>query len=194
MPSDVITVWIALDDMEPALGPLQYIHDSHRWSDGRVGSAQLFFDARDRFALLHDAARREGIEEPASALRITTLGVQAGGCGIHNGRLWHGSGANQTSKPRRGLGIHFVPADAQLRQPTGSTLAHSLRPAEDAESTALSAALFPITWTPAQLVGSRAHIALRLLPTSSYSLSVEMAVLEHDQHAAAVQDFQLRTH
>ena len=125
VPSDVITVWIALDDMEPELGPLQYVHGSHEWGDARVGSAQQFFDHRDRFALLHDAARRAGISDPASQLSITTLAVRAGGCGIHNGRLWHGSGANASaSKPRRGLGIHFVPAEARLRTALGRTLAH----------------------------------------------------------------------
>ena len=35
VPSDVITVWIALDDMEPELGPLQYVHGSHEWGDAR---------------------------------------------------------------------------------------------------------------------------------------------------------------
>jgi ectoine hydroxylase-related dioxygenase (phytanoyl-CoA dioxygenase family) len=148
-PSDVITVWLALDDMEPELGPLQYVAGSHKWADGRVGSAQQFFDCRNRFALLHDAARREGIEEPEAALELTTLGVRMGGCGIHNGRLWHGSGQNESpNRPRRGLGIHFVPADAQFTHAMGSTLAHKLRPPEQVNGTVMSEALFPITWRP----------------------------------------------
>ncbi len=148
-PPDVITVWLALDDMEPQLGPLQYVSGSHKWADGRVGSAQQFFDARNRFALLHDAARREGIEEPAAALKLTTLGVRMGGCGIHDGRLWHGSGANESADlPRRGLGIHFVPADARFADAMGRTLAHTLRPPDQAHLTTMSEALFPVTWRP----------------------------------------------
>ena len=64
VPSDVVTVWIALDDMDPELGPLEYVRGSHDWSDARVGSANQFFDTKDRFALMHDAAKREGIENP----------------------------------------------------------------------------------------------------------------------------------
>ena len=151
LPSDVITVWIALDDMEPELGPLQYVHGSHAWADGRVGSANQFFDSRNRFALLHDAAKREGIADPSSQLQITTLTVKAGGCGIHDGRLWHGSGPNLSEiKPRRGLGIHFIPADAKLREASGSTLAHTLRFVEDGmqPSVGLCGIQFPITWSP----------------------------------------------
>jgi len=77
-------------------GPLEYVKGSHHWSDGRVGSANQFFDAKDRFSLLHDAARREGIEDPESSLEIVRVEVRAGGCGIHNGRTWHGSDKNSS--------------------------------------------------------------------------------------------------
>lgn len=30
-PADVVTVWIALDDMDDELGPLQYVPGSHKW-------------------------------------------------------------------------------------------------------------------------------------------------------------------
>ena len=145
VPSDVVTVWIALDDMDPELGPLEYVPSSHRWGDGRVGSAEQFFDCRDRFALMHDAARREGIAEPQSALRIERVEVRAGGCGIHNGRLWHGSGRNESAtRPRRGLGIHFVPADARFRDADAAvTQAHAFR---DPTGDALPEAHFPVTW------------------------------------------------
>ena len=38
---------------------LEYVEGSHAWGDGRVGSAEQFFDSRDPTALLYDAARRE---------------------------------------------------------------------------------------------------------------------------------------
>lgn len=171
-PADVVTVWVALDDMEAELGPLEYVRGSHRWAEGRVGSANQFFDARDRFALLHDAARRQGIADPASSLDVVPVSVRAGGCGIHNGRLWHGSGRNASPKrPRRGLGIHFVPADARFREAEGRTLAHGIAAAHakarrgsaaddavpsdasprahthcDDEQRLLLPELFPVTW------------------------------------------------
>ena len=147
VPSDVATVWIALDEMlDEELGLLEYCPTSHKWGDGRVGSANQFFDTSDRYALLYDAARREGIEK--SDVRIETLKVKAGGIGIHDGRLWHGSGPNTTAnRPRRGLGIHFVPACAKFREPdAGTTHAHRFAGSGVEKDGVLPEASFPITY------------------------------------------------
>jgi len=114
-PSDVITVWVALDNMDEELGPLEYVRGSHKWGDGRVGSASSFFhDANKR--LLYSAARLEGIECPESTLDIVSMaGLKAGGISIHNGKLWHGSGKNMSKdRPRRGMGLHFIPGEAKF--------------------------------------------------------------------------------
>ena len=114
IPSDVITLWLALDDMTPDLGPLEYVHGSHKWGEGRVGSANQFFD-KDRTSLMHSAAKREGYK--VNDLRISMVRCGAGGAGVHDGRTWHGSGPNMSkSRPRRGLGIHFVPSDVVFRK------------------------------------------------------------------------------
>ena len=42
-PSDVVTVWVALDTMDEELGPLEYVRGSHKWGDGRVGFSKLKF-------------------------------------------------------------------------------------------------------------------------------------------------------
>ena len=143
--------------MDPDLGPLEYAVGSHRWGDGRVGSAAQFFDAKDRHALLHDAARRAGISDPVTEVRIERLEVRAGGAGVHDGRLWHGSGPNRSDAPRRGLGIHFVPADAVFRDVDaagsggdathGPTLAHRWR--DPGGGSALPDESFPVAWAPA---------------------------------------------
>ena len=92
---------------------------------------------------------------------ITTVAVPAGGCGIHNGRLWHGSDRNASpNRPRRGLGIHFCPAEARFREADGRTLAHKVREAsfdgaaaDDADDAAgergcdMSPDLFPVTFS-----------------------------------------------
>jgi ectoine hydroxylase-related dioxygenase (phytanoyl-CoA dioxygenase family) len=113
-PADVVTVWLALDRMDQELGPLEYVKGSHLWGDARTGSASVFFD-EDRTALMHSAAAAEGIG--AHELEIASLeGLEAGSVGIHNGRTWHGSGPNASkTRPRRGLGVHFVPADVRFK-------------------------------------------------------------------------------
>lgn len=114
-PNDVITVWVALDDMDNELGPLEYVKGSHKWGDGRVGSASRFFPENNK-RLLYSAARLEGIEFPESELDIVSMaGLKAGGISIHNGKLWHGSGKNTSKdRQRRGLGLHFIPGEAKF--------------------------------------------------------------------------------
>ncbi len=149
-PDQVVTVWLALDDMDPEVGPLQHVPCSHRWSDARHGSAQQFFTkTRSRFDLLYDAARRAGIANPETELALETVSVRAGGCAIHDGRVWHGSGRNSSSRPRRGLGIHFVPACARLSSPSGSTLAHRIMAALGEYGCELSPDHFPVVYTRA---------------------------------------------
>ena len=111
---DVVTVWIAFDDMTPDIGPLQYIRGSHLWGDGRIGSSNQFFNS-DVMSLVKDAALKEGITDFSTLDIISMAGLRAGSLSIHHGKLWHGSPKNtSTFKPRRGIGLHFVPADVKF--------------------------------------------------------------------------------
>ena len=144
VPDDVVTVWVALDAMAPELGPLEYVRGSHRWADGRSGSAAQFFDT-DRFALVRSAAEREGVAESVEARVVSMAGLPAGGCSIHDGRTWHGSGANESaSSPRRGVGIHFVPAEAKFKPTVGKLWV----PLKADGSDALPDDLLPVVWAP----------------------------------------------
>lgn len=115
-PNDVVTVWIALDDMLEELGPLEYVVGSHKWGDGRVGSASQFFQSSNVHNLLQSAASCEGLT--MNDLTIVSMkGMRAGSLSIHHGKIWHGSNKNQSkTKPRRGLGLHFVPANVRFTQ------------------------------------------------------------------------------
>jgi ectoine hydroxylase-related dioxygenase (phytanoyl-CoA dioxygenase family) len=115
LPGDVVTVWVALDDMDDEVGPLEYVRGSHLWGDGRHGSCRTFFGANNR-DLLHSAARREGIADPENALEIASMsGLRAGGMSVHHGRTWHGSGRNASGmRPRRGYGMHYVPVEVRF--------------------------------------------------------------------------------
>jgi len=120
-PSSVATVWIALDTMTEDMGPLTYICSSHKW--GREGnssvghtngrSTQHFFEEEQegKSSRVQTAAERAG-RLPAELEYVSLAGLEAGGCSIHDGRTWHGSGGNVAAdphRPRRGIGIHFVP-------------------------------------------------------------------------------------
>ena len=113
-PSDVVTVWLAMDDMDEELGPLEYVKSSHIWGDGRKGSANQFFQSTNPKHLVESAANYEGIT--LDQLEFVSLaGIPAGSMSIHDGKIWHGSGKNRSmSRPRRGLGLHFVPANVRF--------------------------------------------------------------------------------
>eukprot|EP00970_Alexandrium_tamarense_P016998 scaffold7945_cov183-Alexandrium_tamarense.AAC.9 len=154
-PDDVVTVWIALDDMDAELGPLEYVRASHKWGDGRVGSSNSFFQSDNGMNLLLSAARLEGITDPETSLQIiSTAGLRAGGISIHHGKTWHGSGRNNsTNRPRRGLGLHFVPAevcftiDARKSKLWSCYIPENVSD-EDLKTAYLSEEDFPIVWRP----------------------------------------------
>ena len=137
--------------MIPELGPLEYVKGSHKWGDGRVGSSSSFFQSENR-KLLYSAAKLEGIENPETTLEIVSMsGLKAGGISIHHGKCWHGSGKNRSKdRPRRGLGLHFVPAEVKWTQyAKRSKLWKRYVPDvsdEDLANTELSDDIFPIVW------------------------------------------------
>jgi ectoine hydroxylase-related dioxygenase (phytanoyl-CoA dioxygenase family) len=147
-PSDVVTVWFALDDMDPELGPLEYVPKSHLWGDGRVGSSSQFFQANVK-KLLYSAAEREGVD-PQQLDFVSMAGLKAGGMSIHHGKVWHGSSKNNSkNRPRRGLGMHFVPAEARFT----SEASHSrlwgpyVENVEDPSQLELPNEDFPLVWS-----------------------------------------------
>ena len=147
-----MTVWIALDNMDPELGPLEYVKSSHNWGDGRVGSSNSFFQSDNGKNLLYSAAQREGIEDPEHSLEIvSTAGMKAGSLSIHNGKTWHGSGKNNSAeRPRRGLGLHFVPGHVRFtREARKSRLWRGYIPDDDKidlDEIELSEEDFPLVW------------------------------------------------
>jgi hypothetical protein len=163
-PADVVTVWLALDDMIEELGPLKYVKGSHLWGEGRIGTASQFFESDGGIDLLHSAAERNANNNNdnnnstshhwTQDLEIVSMaGLSAGCVSIHNGRTWHGSGPNQSrTRPRRGLGLHFIPAHArftaeayysQLWRPY---VEEALATGKDPAEIELCNNDFPVTW------------------------------------------------
>lgn len=143
----VVTAWIALDDMEEQLGPLTYCKRSHMWGEGRVGTSKQFYQHTGGMKLMLSAASAEGLSMEDLEL-ISVAGLKAGGVTIHNGRTWHGSGRNASeSRPRRGVGVHFVPKDVCFNDEAKHSKvwrkyweAGAMQPPEED---------FPVTWQPA---------------------------------------------
>ena len=153
-PSAVVTVWVACDDMTEDLGPLVYVKGSHQWGEGRVGSAGTFFQRDGGVSLLRSAVEREGLNFEDDVEFVSMAGLRAGGLSIHDGRCWHGSGRNKSEcKPRRGLGLHFVPAEARFKADALKSrlwrryVEPYMESGQDVEEIELSETDFPIVWS-----------------------------------------------
>lgn len=118
MGEGVVTLWIAFDDVEPTLGPLEYAQGSHKWAPPPYGGyAPALFGKKDYMCELQKAAAHCG-ETP----HVIQVLVPRGGGSIHDGRTWHGSGVNRSKRHRRGMGIHFTAKGARPTPPTSLAL------------------------------------------------------------------------
>ena len=105
-PGEILTCWIALDDTTQKGGTIEFARGSHRWPLGKPeGEFHAPIDYRKP---VNDAASRAGAD-----VDICYVEVNAGGGSFHHGCTWHGSGANQTTNPRRSLVLHAMPSEVQ---------------------------------------------------------------------------------
>ena len=139
-PQEIVSCWMALDDTQAQSGTLELIRGSHRWKHSQPDSTfhgpQRYREAMER------AATIEGI-----APDIVSIEIPCGGASFHHGWVWHGSGNNRTTSPRRALVLHgissaseFVPE--RLNEGNGPIYGRYKRP----EDEQLDDNHFPILW------------------------------------------------
>lgn len=93
----VFTAWLALSDVTPESGPMRFVRGSHQWG---LQSASDFFNV-DLDSLKN--ALRSGNREWNEVAAV----LPPGGVSLHHCLTVHGSGANQSSGPRRSIAIHL---------------------------------------------------------------------------------------
>ncbi|MFO1060123.1 MAG: phytanoyl-CoA dioxygenase family protein [Dongiaceae bacterium] len=137
VPAGFCTVWLALDDTTAAGGTIEYARGSHRWG---VFPPIRQFHAPENY--------REDFEAAAAAIgerpEIVPVEVPAGGCAIHHGRTWHGSGWNRAERPRRALVAHCLSSAARFH-PTEISYIYSRYKRAGDET--MDESFFPILWT-----------------------------------------------
>ena len=109
---------MALDEMVPELGPLEYVSGSHLWGDGRTGTAAHFFDP-DQRALLESA----GVELFERVLAEDGIAVDEDGLtplasAAHNGSCYslflaRASSSHATGVARRARGRREAAAETR---------------------------------------------------------------------------------
>lgn len=91
-----ISCWIGLDDSTRANGCLHYVPGSHHWP----------LLPRASFANEMDAILDSLTPAQRAAFNPVPIELKAGECSFHHPLMVHGSYANETSVPRRGLVIN----------------------------------------------------------------------------------------
>ncbi|MDF2669654.1 MAG: phytanoyl-CoA dioxygenase family protein [Paenibacillus sp.] len=104
--TNMITVWIALQDTDLTNGGMMTILGSHKW--GVVEESDTFFDP-DLEALKQkfDGKGQPWIEEPCI--------LKAGQASFHHALTFHGSSVNLTDQPRLSVVAHLMPGDTPYR-------------------------------------------------------------------------------
>lgn len=102
-PAGHVTCWVALDDTTAENGCLHYVPGSHRW--GLLPRISLTKDM--------DAVKAFLEPEQAEAFRPQPMIVKAGDCLFHDAHTVHGSYANESDGPRRGVVLNFMKPDTR---------------------------------------------------------------------------------
>ena len=99
---DLLTAWVAFDDVTIENGCMQVVPGSNQWGliDG------------DFFEQDMDSLRQRIEARTGRKFETVPLEMKAGQVSFHHCLTIHGSGPNRTNRPRRSLVMHLMPAGA----------------------------------------------------------------------------------
>jgi len=139
-PTELLSCWIALDDTVAEGGTIEFVKGSHKWAHSKPEGE--FHGPADYRKYMEQSAARESVDP-----EIVYVEVSKGGGSFHHGWTWHGSGENQSAKPRRALVLHAMRSDVHyvpehLGQGTGSIYSRYKR----LDSNVFDENYFPVLW------------------------------------------------
>ena len=131
-PSDeMLSVWVALDDVDEDNGCMRMVPGSHRWGD------QLRF--------LHTIKDFYNVPAEFEGRRVDVVGrpVKKGHVHYHHALTWHGSGVNRSDRPRRAIALHYMTEGARYN----AAGQHPMKPyIKVADGEKLTGDAFPLVW------------------------------------------------
>jgi non-heme Fe2+,alpha-ketoglutarate-dependent halogenase len=110
-PSKVITVWLAIDDVDEHNGPMTVIPGSHI-------HGQIPFENSSRE---ENNVLGQSVHDPENwGESKVPFTLRSGQISIHTDLLLHGSEANQSNRRRCGLTLRYMPPDVRTTNPDGA--------------------------------------------------------------------------
>lgn len=102
---DMVTAWVAVDDVSEENGAIRFIPRSNHW--GLVNESN-FFD-------IDMEGQRTRMAVPAGEVwREAPAVLEAGAVSFHHCMTLHGSGPNRTDRPRRSIAVHTMSGETRL--------------------------------------------------------------------------------
>jgi ectoine hydroxylase-related dioxygenase (phytanoyl-CoA dioxygenase family) len=102
---NIVTVWLAIDDVDEANGAMRVIPGSH------FGDPERRYIPVDERANIFDSELDETSIDTASAV---TFELAPGMCSIHDGRIVHGAPANTSDRRRAGYTMRYFPLSSRV--------------------------------------------------------------------------------
>ena len=113
-PLATCTVWIAVDDATPENGCLRFIRGSHR-------SRRLLSHRTNSSPDL--TLNQELVDSEYDEAQAVDLVLEAGRVSLHDVFLAHGSAANRSPRPRRGMTLRYMPTTSVFERAAARRLA-----------------------------------------------------------------------
>jgi hypothetical protein len=110
----MLTAFIPFHDCGEEMGTITMVDGSHRWTEiGDEASTNKHFAERDKSQLeqmLTDNAAHNGVE-----VNKVPMIIPKGHMSFHHCKIYHGSGANRSDRPRRAVSLHLQDGDNEFR-------------------------------------------------------------------------------
>ncbi|HLK59454.1 MAG TPA: phytanoyl-CoA dioxygenase family protein [Chthonomonadaceae bacterium] len=134
-PPNLLTAWVALDDVDEENGCMQMAPGSHRWgllSEGDFLNKDLY-GLRQRIEAVH-----------GQPFETVFCKLPAGAVSFHHCLTVHGSGPNRSQRPRRSLVVHLMPEGTKYRANTPSEGHMNVRLFHGQEGDCFAGPYFPV--------------------------------------------------
>lgn len=122
----MLTAFIPFHDCGEEMGTITMIDGSHQWKEIAGDDSTRHFAQRDRDELDHILA--ETAQFNNSEVTPIPIEIPKGHMNFHHCRIYHGSGHNRSSRPRRAISLHLQDGENRwraYRKPDGSLLVYN---------------------------------------------------------------------
>ena len=128
---EMVTAWIALDDVDVDNGCMRMMPGTHKWGD----QIEYLHKIKDFY--------NPPTEYQGHKLEVQMRPVKKGHVHYHHSLTWHGSGENKSNRPRRAIALHYMTERCRY----AASGHHPMKPyIKVADGEMMQGDAFPLVW------------------------------------------------